>query len=212
MLKCIEYKPSFLLHKGVVICKMQYVTAKDLYQTILQSFINNFIKQPFHYLPSIKNIIHKQWPDDLKSIGTKSVPVACWNNSSMLDKNGITFYINSKNIINKESLPMLYGPQNNEKEVLINYNHMKELLKICNIFPKIISMSEWHSWYFITNNEIKVILGRNNIDNKLQIFIKLYPTLMKEANMENKYIEYIDLRYNSGAAVHWLSRHNKSVN
>ncbi len=53
------------------------------------------------------------------------------------------------------------------------------------------------------NNDIKLNLGRGDTMKRLARFVELYPVLQQQAQTDGKRISYVDLRYDSGAAVGW---------
>ena len=55
------------------------------------------------------------------------------------------------------------------------------------------------------SDDMKIELGRDDTMKRLQRFIDLYPVLLRQAQTDNKRIGYVDLRYDSGAAVGWLA-------
>lgn len=61
-------------------------------------------------------------------------------------------------------------------------------------------MSPRHAWQLVLDNDVQVELGRLDTKGRLQRFIELYPTLTQE---QDKRVDYVDLRYDSGAAVGW---------
>ncbi|MGL5697786.1 MAG: cell division protein FtsQ/DivIB, partial [Kluyvera sp.] len=46
-------------------------------------------------------------------------------------------------------------------------------------------------------------LGRGDTIKRLARFVELYPVLQQQAQTDGKRISYVDLRYDSGAAVGW---------
>lgn len=52
-------------------------------------------------------------------------------------------------------------------------------------------------------NGIKLNLGRGDTMKRLARFVELYPVLQQQAQTDGKRISYVDLRYDSGAAVGW---------
>ena len=65
-------------------------------------------------------------------------------------------------------------------------------------------MTARRSWQLTLNNDIKLNLGRGDTMKRLQRFMELYPVLQQQAQTDGKRISYVDLRYDSGAAVGWV--------
>jgi len=69
----------------------------------------------------------------------------------------------------------------------------KELMQVGTI-----TLSERLSWEVITDNQVRVILGKDNIIKKLNLFTNNYQNIL--AGLKNR-IEYVDLRYKDGFSV-----------
>ncbi len=59
----------------------------------------------------------KQWPDELKIHLVEFVPMARWNDQHMVDAQGNSFSVPAART-SQQVLPMLYGPEGSESEVL----------------------------------------------------------------------------------------------
>lgn len=211
VLKWMNDASRLPLSKLVVTGKMYYTTNDDIRQAILSlgapgTFMSqdvNVIQQQIERLPWIQQVsVRKQWPDELKIHLVEYVPVARWNDLHMVDEAGNAFSI-PVNYIGKDVLPMLYGPVGSEQEVLTGYREMNQLLMANKFTLKAASMTARRSWQLVTGDDIRLELGRSTDLKRLKRFIELYPLLQQQAATEQKRISYVDLRYDSGAAVGW---------
>ncbi|URJ28034.1 cell division protein FtsQ/DivIB [Candidatus Blochmannia vicinus (nom. nud.)] len=207
-----RYPVSYIIVTG----NRRYTTNTNINQIIIKlgalgTFITqdiNIIQKEIEYLPWIQQVsIRKQWPDTLKLHIVEYVPLAYWNNSQTISVTGTIFSIPKEyqNQDNDTKIPYLYGPKGSEKAVLTNYHIFNAILKSNKFQIKSIQMDIRYSWELILQNNIHLKLGRNNIIERLYYFIKIYPVLLQEINNNNKYIDYIDLRYQSGFAIRWIS-------
>lgn len=199
------------LSKLVVTGQTHYTTNDDIRQAILSlgapgTFMSqdvDVIQQQIERLPWIQQVsVRKQWPDELKIHLVEYVPVARWNDLHMVDADGKSFSVPA-NHIGKEEMPMLYGPEGSETEVLTGYHQMSDLLAASKFKLKVASMTARRSWQLVLSDDVRLELGRNEDMKRLKRFIQLYPTLQQQGQAENKRITYVDLRYDSGAAVGW---------
>lgn len=199
------------LSRLVVTGQTHYTTHDDIRQAILSlgepgTFMSqdvDVIQQQIERLPWIKQVsVRKQWPDELKIHLVEYVPVARWNDMHMVDAEGKSFSVPASHV-GKETLPMLYGPEGNETEVLAGYHQMRDVLAASKFKLKVASMTARRSWQLVLDEDIRLELGRNEDMKRLKRFIQLYPSLQQQAQAENKRISYVDLRYDSGAAVGW---------
>lgn len=211
VLKWMNDASRLPLSKLVVTGQAHYTTNDDIRQAILAlgapgTFMSqdvNIIQQQIERLPWIKQVsVRKQWPDELKIHLTEYVAVARWNDLHMVDAEGVSFSVPA-NHMGKEILPMLYGPEGSEKEVLAGYHNMRDVLKADKFALKAASMTARRSWQLVTSDDVRIELGRSDTMKRLKRFIELYPVLQQQAQAESKRVNYVDLRYDSGAAVGW---------
>lgn len=212
VLKWMNDASRLPLSRLVVTGQTHYTTNDDIRQAILSlgapgTFMSqdvDIIQQQIERLPWIKQVsVRKQWPDELKIHLVEYVAIARWNDLHRVDADGVSFSVPA-NHAGKETLPMLYGPEGSEKEVLAGYHNLSDVLKANKITVKAASMAARRSWQLVTSDDVRIELGRSDTMKRLQRFIELWPVLQQQAQTENKRVDYVDLRYDSGAAVGWL--------
>ncbi len=211
VLKWMNDASRLPLSRLVVTGQMRYTTHDDIRQAILSlgepgTFMSqnvDIIQQQIERLPWIQQVsVRKQWPDELKIHLVEYIPVARWNDVHMVDAAGKSFSIPASHL-GKEKLPMLYGPEGSESEVLTGFHQMQALLASARFKLKAASMTARRSWQLVLDDDTRLELGRTDDMKRLTRFIALYPTLLQQGQAENKRISYVDLRYDSGAAVGW---------
>ncbi|AIR70649.1 MULTISPECIES: cell division protein FtsQ [Dickeya] len=199
------------LSRLVVTGERHYTTNDDIRQAILSlgspgTFMTqdvNVIQQQIERLPWIKQAsVRKQWPDELKIHLVEYVPFARWNDQLMVDSEGNTFSVPAERIGNKK-MPMLYGPEGGEEDVLEGYREMNQILAAGKFTVKMVAMTARHSWQVGLDDDIRLDLGRDDRSRRLARFLEIYPLLQRQAQNENKRVNYVDLRYETGAAVGW---------
>lgn len=176
------------LSKLVLTGERHYTRNDDIRQSILAlgepgtfmtQDVNIIQTQIEQRLPWIKQVsVRKQWPDELKIHLVEYVPIARWNDQHMVDAEGNTFSV-PPDRTSKQVLPMLYGPEGSANEVLQGYREMGQMLAKDRFTLKEAAMK------------------------RLARFVELYPVLQQQAQTDGKRISYVDLRYDSGAAVGW---------
>ncbi len=198
----------FPLSKLVVTGERYYTTLDDIRQAILASgspgtFITqdvSVVLQQIERLPWIKQAsVRKQWPDKLSIHVVEYVPVARWNDVYLVDIKGKSFSVHSGGI-DDSKLPLLYGPEGSEQDVLAGYLEIKTALAASKFTLRMVSMSARRSWQLLLENGIRLELGREDFPGRLKRFIALYPILQQKTDQQ---ISYVDLRYDTGAAVGW---------
>ncbi|MFC0228633.1 cell division protein FtsQ [Serratia aquatilis] len=199
------------LSKLVVTGERHYTTNDDIRQAILAlgtpgTFMTqdvDIIQQQIERMPWIKQAsVRKQWPDELRIHLVEYVPVAHWNDLHMMDAEGKSFSVPADRL-GKQKLPLLYGPEGSEEDVLEGFRAMNSALVASKYTLKMVAMTARHSWQLALDNDVRLELGRDDRMGRLQRFIGLYPVLLQQAQAENKRISYVDLRYDSGASVGW---------
>ncbi|MDU6924841.1 cell division protein FtsQ [Franconibacter helveticus] len=199
------------LSKLVVTGERHFTRNDDIRQSILAlgapgTFMTqdvNIIQSQIERLPWIKQAsVRKQWPDELKIHLVEYVPLARWNDQHMIDADGNAFSVPSDRT-SKQNLPMLSGPEGSENEVLQGFRAMGQVLAKSNFTLKEAAMTARRSWQLTLTNGIKLNLGRDETMKRLDRFVELYPVLQQQAQADGKRISYVDLRYDSGAAVGW---------
>lgn len=187
--------------------KLLYMTAEEVRESLdkiapLQSFmlqdvdvIHNVILK----LPWVENAsVRKQWPDMLKVHITEYQPEAIWNEVKLLDPKA-TIFDGSPEQVKDLNLVSLYGPEGREKEVLEAWREMRELLAVKGLDIAVLSLNDRRSWRILTRNGIRIELGREFRFERLKRLINL----SDDINRQGKEVQYVDLRYDIGAAVGW---------
>ncbi|MDI7681043.1 cell division protein FtsQ [Cronobacter sakazakii] len=208
------------LSKLVVTGERHYTRNDDIRQSILAlgapgTFMTqdvNIIQNQIERLPWIKQAsVRKQWPDELKIHLVEYVPIARWNDQHMIDTDGTSFSVASDRA-SKQTLPLLYGPEGSENEVLQGFRAMGQVLAKDKFTLKEAAMTARRSWQVTLSNNIKLNLGRDDTMKRLERFVELYPVLQQQAQTDHKQISYVDLRYDSGAAVGWEPAPTEEIN
>ncbi|EGT4276942.1 cell division protein FtsQ [Cronobacter sakazakii] len=208
------------LSKLVVTGERHYTRNDDIRQSILAlgapgTFMTqdvNIIQNQIERLPWIKQAsVRKQWPDELKIHLVEYVPIARWNDQHMIDTDGTSFSVPSDRA-SKQTLPLLYGPEGSENEVLQGFRAMGQVLAKDKFTLKEAAMTARRSWQVTLSNNIKLNLGRDDTMKRLERFVELYPVLQQQAQTDHKQISYVDLRYDSGAAVGWEPAPTEEIN
>ncbi|EQC4544804.1 cell division protein FtsQ [Cronobacter sakazakii] len=208
------------LSKLVVTGERHYTRNDDIRQSILAlgapgTFMTqdvNIIQNQIERLPWIKQAsVRKQWPDELKIHLVEYVPIARWNDQHMIDTDGTSFSVPSDRA-SKQTLPLLYGPEGSENEVLQGFRAMGQVLAKDKFTLKEAAMTARRSWQVTLSNNIKLNLGRDDTMKRLERFVELYPVLQQQAQTDHKQISYVDLRYDSGAAVGWETAPTEETN
>lgn len=173
---------------------------KKIRQEFRQSFFSLDVNQVHDVLeqePWVYRVsIRKRWPNALLIHVVEQQPVAYWNAKALLNEYGETFV---GEIENGAALPSLHGPEGSEKTALTGFRQMQSLLSTSEQHIHNVYLSDRFSWEVKLNNDVMLKLGRQEHIDRLQRFIDYYPVIAAQ----QKPVEYIDLRYDTGLAVGW---------
>lgn len=148
---------------------------------------------PWVYQASVR----KRWPNSLNIHVVEEIASARWNNDSLLNQFGQVFDAQ----LEDEILPNLYGPSGSELTALEGYQTMQSLLNSTQLVITEMTLTERFAWNIQLQNGVRLNLGREAFADRLQRFVDVYPLLQKQ----EKQVDYIDLRYDTGLAVGWKS-------
>jgi cell division protein FtsQ len=155
-------------------------------------------RKAFKKLAWVREIaIRRKWPDTLLVTVEEHKPIARWGRMGLVNNHGEIF-----NAATQEDLPSFIGYERFVKDITIKYMEMNKILSKELMQVGTISLSERLSWEITTNNHVKVILGKDNIIKKLNLFTNNYQNILAE--LKNR-IEYVDLRYKDGFSVKKLN-------
>ena len=142
--------------------------------------------------------IRRSWPATLIVNIEEEIPVARWGEQQLL--NNVGDYID---VINKDSvshLPVIFSQVGDTKEIIKIYQLISELLGPVGLRIDEVESDNAGSWTLTVLSDIKIILGRDQLVEKLQ---RLQSVWMAELSSQEKNINAIDLRYPNGLAVKW---------
>ncbi|KAB2824362.1 FtsQ-type POTRA domain-containing protein [Aliivibrio finisterrensis] len=193
---------SHMIIKG----QLKHITADDIREAIdSMDSIGTFMTQDVNKLqdallslPWISQVsVRKQWPETIKVFVVEHQPEATWNNSVIVNPEGVVFHAPMSDLL--EPKPALFGPETSSKEVLAFWHQLQKQFAPLNITVRSVALTDRLSWQVVLDNGIRLELGRDAREERVNRFVALYKQLTNKKNS----IDYIDLRYDTGAAVGW---------
>ena len=139
--------------------------------------------------------VRKSWPDLLRVYIQEQPVVAVWNDTQLLNADGIVFdaQINSA----PKSLVKLYSPGDRIEQTLSKYNQFNGLLQLNEYKIVTMTLNLRNAITVVLSNGIMLRLGREDAISRIQRYIDYVAVLDKDK------IAYIDLRYDTGFSVGW---------
>lgn len=136
------------------------------------------------------------WPDSLSLHLTEQVAIARWGDEKLLNQYGKLFQ--PENLQESNSLPLLTGPADSQKTVMLQYQKLNQILFPAGLRLSELSLSKRGSWEYVLNEQMQVTAGRDDVFEKTQRFIDFYKS---QPLMQSSQFRSIDLRYGNGIAV-----------
>ena len=145
--------------------------------------------------------VRKQWPNTIKVFLVENQPVAEWNGTYLVNSAGDVFKAPASQVAGL-GLTNLIGPTGSSQQVLAGLKEMGPVLKKAGFGIASLAFNERRAWRVILTNGIVLELGYESRMQRIKRFIEIYPELLKQ----DKPIDYVDLRYDTGAAVGWKTK------
>ena len=170
------------------------------------------VRSSLEKLPWVREArVERRWPDTLVVSLVEHVPLARWNDNSLVDDFGEVFVaaVDTR-------LPRLSGPEDSSEEVVAAYRHYQATLAPLRMTISELRLSPRRAWWMRLENGMQLALGRDETDARLTRFVSLYPRLFgaqAEANTHSTGAASnavsaapiapvtVDLRYPDGFAV-----------
>lgn len=141
--------------------------------------------------------VERVWPDTLKIRLVEKKPVAIWGNALMA-KDGRIF--SEGDVPTNSSMPRLKGPLSQQTEVLQVYEKLSKILTMYGLNATGLHLRDNQSWVLLMDNEVKIYLGKKELEARLLRFCKAYPAVFAQKADQ---LASVDLRYPRGMAVQW---------
>ncbi len=185
----------------------QHVDRRQLQQQIIP-----FVRQGFFglneahlrrslssQLPWIAKVESQRvWPNQVIIKITERKPAVRWGDTKFIDVSGQLFTAPPDRYT--QNLPLLNGPESEQKQVWGFYQTMARLLAPLRLTVVKLAMDERQALSAVLSNGTQMFFGTKESLPRLQRFVKVYPQIFTRAEAQ---AERIDLRYENGLAVKW---------
>ncbi|MGB2079280.1 MAG: cell division protein FtsQ/DivIB, partial [Vibrio sp.] len=136
----------------------------------------NVLQQEIEAMPWVEQAsVRKQWPDLIKVYITEHKPGAVWNSTALLDVKGDVFQ-GDPSLVDQD-LPQLFGPDADSAQVLEVWKETKKRLNTIGRNMDALVFNDRRAWQIILDNGIRLELGKDSRQERLERFIRLYQTL-----------------------------------
>lgn len=142
--------------------------------------------------------IKRVWPDSLVIHVTEQKALARWNDGALLNPQGDVFTPGKYSV--DPALPHLWGPVHQQGLALQTYLQLRNVLQPLGVDIRELELTPRQAWRLVLNNSMTVLLGQEQMQERLLRFVKIYPRVVGDHAAD---IAYVDLRYPHGMAVNW---------
>jgi len=142
--------------------------------------------------------VERRWPGTVRVVITEHIPAARWGEDGLMNTRGELFLRGAKHI--PQELPQLIGPEGTEEAVAKLYlDTYPRLLSVGMRLAKV-ELDPRGAWQLTLANGVSVRLGRQEVHERLERFIRVASPMVAARSGE---VRYIDLRYSNGFSVGW---------
>ena len=157
------------------------------------------VREVVEQLPWVsESSVRRVWPDTLSVSIVEQKPIAISKGLGLINANGDIFKPEGKKL--PASLPVFEGSQHLNKLMLSKYHEMNNLLVVIGRKITHLRFDARHALEINLDNGLKVVLGRDDIEKRLERFINIYKKTLASRASD---IDVIDLRYTNGMAISW---------
>ncbi len=168
------------------------LTDRGFFHINVRAVQTEMLRQPW----VSKAIIKRSWRDKLIIQIREQRPVARWGEKELLNEKGEVF---SPEFLGKaKTLVRLTGPVGTQKIMLEHYKVISARLEVCGLGLSEVLLTDRRAWTLYTDDGKALVMGRDDILNRLQRFLIGYPKKLAARWSE---VNKVDLRYSNGLAV-----------
>lgn len=225
------YKPgNFSFQKVELVNRLENQQSNELQKVVVKAINGGFFSLNVDLfradivssLPWVKAVaVRKVWPNKLLLSISEHKPAVRWTtlgkpvqgneSGQLLSKEGIIFlpHLTKKQQQKFNRLPMLTGPVSNAEKILQTCLKISKRLTNLGIIIQQCGMNERRTWMLKLSNEMDVKLGKEQVMQKLERFVRVFSGQLKPYLNS---VAYADLRYTNGFSIKWNSDNTEQVN
>lgn len=157
-------------------------------------------------LPWVAQVsVRRVWPDTLTLKLIEQKALARWMTGGLVNITGELFKPDV--ITYPKDLPVFNGPDQMQAILTRHYIESSEALNTLGLTVAQVDLTSRRALILHLNNSIKLVLGREQQQQRLQRFISIYEKLFASRVSE---IDKIDLRYSNGMSVAWRKQNKEN--
>ncbi|MGC1523669.1 MAG: cell division protein FtsQ/DivIB, partial [Steroidobacteraceae bacterium] len=142
--------------------------------------------------------IQRRWPNSLHVTVIEQTAAARWGESGLLNTRGELFVKAAAHV--PAELPRLSGPEGSESQVAQRYLAIQGHMLEAGMRIAALRLDERGAWEMDLDSGVTVRLGRRDVDERIDRFIRTASQVIAHRLNE---INYVDMRYSNGFAIGW---------
>jgi cell division protein FtsQ len=144
--------------------------------------------------------VQRRWPNSLHVTVIEQTAAARWGDSGLLNTRGELFLRAAAHV--PAELPRLSGPDGTESQVAQRYLLVQGRMLEAGMRVAALRLDERGAWEMDLDSGVTVRLGRRDVDERIDRFIRTASQVIAHRLNE---IAYVDMRYSNGFAIGWRS-------
>jgi cell division protein FtsQ len=144
--------------------------------------------------------VQRRWPNSLHVTVVEQTAAARWGDSGLLNMRGQLFVRSATHV--PAELPRLSGPEGTESQVAQRYLAAQGRVLEAGMRIAALRLDERGAWEMDLDSGVTVRLGRRDVDERIDRFIRTVSQVIAHRMSE---ISYVDMRYSNGFAIGWRS-------
>lgn len=197
---CLARLPAFAVKQVIVQGDLQHINTTFLRSVIRGELSGNLFtlpmektKQALKKVPWVREVvIRRLWPHSLEIVVQEHKALARWNDQALVNTFGEVFQAEYEN-----SLPLFNGPEGTAAEITERFLSMNRLLADLQLKVDQLWLSSRRAWRIKLSNGLLVELGREQVMERLQRWLTVYPR-----TVAGQQVNTVDLRYRNGFAAY----------
>jgi cell division protein FtsQ len=168
-------------------------------------------------LPWVRSVsVRREFPKGLEVTLEEHLPLATWNKDALVNQHGEVFVADgakpaatavnghrpSSNDGTAVDLPEFIGQDGTSVEVTDGYLQFSRQLAALGLRVTKLALSPRHAWELHLSNGMVLELGREDVQQRLAVFVQVYPYSL--AALQTR-VKHVDLRYRNGFSVSGLT-------
>jgi cell division protein FtsQ len=142
--------------------------------------------------------VQRRWPNSLHVSVIEQTAAARWGESGLLNTRGELFLRAAAHV--PAELPRLSGPEGTESQVARRFMTVQGRMLEAGMRIAALRLDERGAWEMDLDSGVTVRLGRREVDERIDRFIRTASQVIGHRLNE---IAYVDMRYSNGFAIGW---------